>query len=83
MMGEMADADDMDAEVRARHAALRERNFREVVEKGVTYGQPHSEPIEEGETDTAFTVGGRRFGTVADKVDGGYRLNGRKFFVSL
>ena len=83
MMGEMADAHDMDAEVRARHAVLRERNFREVVEKGVTYGQPHSEPIEEGETDTAFTVGGRRFGTVADKVDGGYRLNGRKFFVSL
>src|SRR3989442_3086092 len=28
-------------------------------------------------------MGGRRFGTVARKVDGGYVVNGRKFFVSL
>lgn len=83
MMGEMADAHEMSAEKRARHGELRARNFREVAEKGVFYGQPHSEPIEQGETDKVFTVGGRRFGTVADKVEGGYRLNGRKFFVSL
>ena len=36
-----------------------------------------------GQTDTALTVGGRRFGTTARKVDGGYVLNGHKFFVSL
>ena len=83
MMGEMADAHEMSDEKRARHGALRGKNFREVVEGGVYYGQPHSEPVEEGETDKIFTVGGRRFGTIADKVDGGYRLNGRKFFVSL
>ncbi len=83
MMGEMADAHEMSEEKRARHGELRAINFREVVEKGVYYGQPHSEPVEEGETDKIFTVGGRRFGTIADKVDGGYRLNGRKFFVSL
>ena len=83
MMGEMADAYEMGAEMRARHEELRAVNFREVVEQGVYYGQPHSEPIEEGETDQVFTVGGRRFGTTADKVEGGYRLNGRKFFVSL
>ncbi len=83
MMGEMADSHEMSGEKRARHAALRAANFREVVEQGVYYGQPHSEPIEEGETDKVFTVGGRRFGTTAQKVDGGYRLNGRKFFVSL
>jgi alkylation response protein AidB-like acyl-CoA dehydrogenase len=83
MMGEMADAHEMSAAKRARHGELRARNFREVVEQGVYYGQPHSEPVEEGETDRVFTVGGRRFGTIADKVDGGYRLNGRKFFVSL
>ena len=83
LMGEMADSHEMSDEKRARHAELRERNFREVVETGVYYGQPHSEPVEEGETDKVFTVGGRRFGTTADKVDGGYRLNGRKFFVSL
>jgi alkylation response protein AidB-like acyl-CoA dehydrogenase len=83
MMGEMADAHDMDDVKRSRHEDLRGRNFREVVADGVYYGQPHSEPIEEGETDQIFTVGGRRFGTTADKVAGGYRLNGRKFFVSL
>ncbi len=83
MMGEMADAHEMSDEKRARHAVLRAKNFREVVEEGAYYGQPHSEPVEEGETDQVFTVGGRRFGTTADKVDGGYRLNGRKFFVSL
>ena len=83
LMGEMADAHDMSDEKRARHEALRAQNFREVAEKGVYYGQPHSEPVEEGETDKVFSVGGRRFGTTARKVDGGYRLNGRKFFVSL
>ena len=83
LMGEMADAHEMSDEKRARHEALRAQNFREVAEKGVYYGQPHSEPVEEGETDKVFSVGGRRFGTTARKVDGGYRLNGRKFFVSL
>ncbi len=83
MMGEMADAHEMSEGKRARHTELRARHFREVVEENVYYGQPHSEPVEEGETDKVFTVGGRRFGTIADKVDGGYRLNGRKFFVSL
>ena len=83
MMGEMSDPHEMSAEKRARHAKLRAANFREVVERGVYYGQPHSEPVEEGETDQVFTVGGRRFGTRAAKVAGGYRLNGRKFFVSL
>jgi alkylation response protein AidB-like acyl-CoA dehydrogenase len=83
MMGEMADRHPMDAATRARHEALRAQKFRQVVQQGVFYGQPHSEPVELGETDTAFAVGGRRFGTTADKVDGGYVVNGRKFFVSL
>lgn len=83
MMGEMADTHDMSEVKRARHEVLRTANFREVIEKDVYYGQPHSEPVEEGETDKVFTVGGRRFGTTADKTEGGYLLNGRKFFVSL
>ena len=83
LMGEMADRYEMPAEKRARHERLRAEKFREVVEEGVFYGQPHSEPVEEGETDTAFSVGGRRFGTEARKVEGGYRVTGRKFFVSL
>src|SRR5262245_24242328 len=83
MMGEIADTMPMSAPVRERHEKLRAAKFREVVERGVFYGQPHSEPVEQGQTDTALAVGGRRFGTTARKVDGGYVVNGRKFFVSL
>ncbi len=83
MMGEVADAMPMAEDIRARHEELRARKFREIVEHGVFYGQPHSEPVELGQTDTALTVGGRRFGTTARKVDGGYVITGRKFFVSL
>jgi alkylation response protein AidB-like acyl-CoA dehydrogenase len=69
--------------MRERHEQLRAARFREVVEEGAFYGQPHSEPVEQGETDTKLGVGGRRFGTSARKVAGGYVVNGRKFFVSL
>ncbi len=83
MMGEIADAMPLPAAARERHEKLRAAKFREVIERGAFYGQPHSEPVEQGQTDTALSVGGRRFGTVARKVDGGYVLSGRKFFVSL
>jgi len=68
--------------VRERHEELSARRYREVVEEGVFYGQPHSEPVETGSADQ-LQVGGRRFGTRAERVDGGYLVNGRKFFVSL
>jgi alkylation response protein AidB-like acyl-CoA dehydrogenase len=83
MMGVLADDMAMDPAARERHETLRAVKYREVVEDGVFYGQPHSEPVEQGETDTRLSVGGRRFGTTARKVDGGYVVNGRKFFVSL
>jgi alkylation response protein AidB-like acyl-CoA dehydrogenase len=83
MMGEMADAMPMPAVARERHEQRRARIYRDVVERGVFFGQPHSEPVEQGQTDTALAVGGRRFGTTARTVDGGYVVNGRKFFVSL
>jgi alkylation response protein AidB-like acyl-CoA dehydrogenase len=83
MMGPIADNMAMPAAVRERHEALRAAKYREVVTDGAFYGQPHSEPVEEGETDSKLGVGGRRFGTTARKVDGGYVVNGRKFFVSL
>jgi alkylation response protein AidB-like acyl-CoA dehydrogenase len=83
MMGPIADNMAMPPAVRARHEKLRSAKFREVVEEGAFYGQPHSEPVEQGETDTNLGVGGRRFGTTARRVDGGYLVNGRKFFVSL
>jgi alkylation response protein AidB-like acyl-CoA dehydrogenase len=83
MMGWIADRIEMSPAARERHEKLRAVKYREVVEQGVFYGQPHSEPVEQGETDTTLTVGGRRFGTTARKVEGGYVVNGRKFFVSL
>src|SRR5215472_2243190 len=83
MMGPIADSMPMSPTVRERHEKLRAAKFREVVEDGAFYGQPHSEPVEQGETDANLGVGGRRFGTTARKVDGGYAVNGRKFFVSL
>jgi alkylation response protein AidB-like acyl-CoA dehydrogenase len=83
MMGEIADVMPMPPSVRERHDKLRAAKYREVLERGAFYGQPHSEPVEQGETDTKLSMGGRRFGTTARKVDGGYVVNGRKFFVSL
>jgi alkylation response protein AidB-like acyl-CoA dehydrogenase len=83
MMGPFADGMPMAPAMRERHERRRAGKYREVVEDGAFYGQPHSEPVEEGETDTGLDVGGRRFGTTAQKVDGGYVVNGRKFFVSL
>lgn len=83
MMGPIADAMAMPPAARERHERLRAARYREVVEDGAFYGQPHSEPVEHGATDTALAVGGRRFGTTAEKVAGGYLVNGRKFFVSL
>ena len=43
--------------------------------------QRHGGPVESG-TEDQLSVGGRRFGTQAKRVDGGYLVNGRKFFVS-
>src|ERR1700676_4361859 len=83
MMGPIADDMAMPSAQRERHEKLRAVKYREVIEEGAFYGQPHSEPVEQGETDTTLAVGGRRFGTTARKVDGGYVVNGRKFFVSL
>ena len=83
MMGPIADAMAMAPAARARHETLRAARYREVVEDGAFYGQPHSEPVEHGETDASLAVGGRRFGTTAKKVEGGYVVDGRKFFVSL
>ena len=82
MMGTLMQGIALPPDVRERHEARRARRYQEVVEHGVFYGQPHSEPVETGQSDQ-LAVGGRRFGTRAERVDGGYLVNGRKFFVSL
>jgi alkylation response protein AidB-like acyl-CoA dehydrogenase len=82
MMGEVADQMVLSAEARGLHEQRRAKLFRQVVEDGVVYGQPHSEPVEQGPADR-LRAGGRRFGTRAERVAGGYVVTGRKFFVSL
>src|SRR6185312_11211185 len=58
MMGALADDMPMSAAARGRHEELRAAKFREVIADGAFYGQPHSEPVEQGETDTALRMGG-------------------------
>ncbi len=82
MMGPLMTGLELPPEVGERHEELSARRYREGVEHGVFYGQPHSEPVESGSADQ-LQAGGRRFGTRAEQVDGGYLVNGRKFFVSL
>ena len=81
MMGPLMHGLELPPEVRERHQELSGQRYREVVEQGVFYGQPHGEPVESGNEDQ-LNVGGRRFGTRAERVDDGYLVNGSKFFVS-
>ena len=81
MMGPLMDGLELPQEVWGRHKELSAKRYTEVVEQGVFYGQPHSEPLESGSPDQ-LDIGGRRFGTTAKRVNGGYTVNGNKFFVS-
>lgn len=81
MMGPLMDGLELPQEVWGRHKELSAKRYTEVVEQGVFYGQPHSEPLESGSPDQ-LDIGGRRFGTTAKHVNGGYTVNGNKFFVS-
>jgi alkylation response protein AidB-like acyl-CoA dehydrogenase len=74
--GDMADALDMTPEQRADHEAHRSLHFQRIVQQGKVYAQPFSEG-------GAAAAGAAPWGTVAVKVDGGYRINGRKIFASL
>ena len=81
MMGPLMDGLELPQEVWGRHKELSAKRYTEVIEQGVFYGQPHSEPLESGSPDQ-LDIGGRRFGTTAKHVNGGYTVNGNKFFVS-
>ena len=74
--GVLADGIAMDEAQRAEHARRRELHFARVVEGGAIYAQPFSEG-------SAAAAGRAPFGTTARKVDGGWRINGRKIFASL
>ncbi len=74
--GFIADALDMTPEQRADHERCRAVHFKRIAEEGKVYAQPFSEG-------GAAAAGKAPFGTLATKVDGGYRITGRKIFASL
>ncbi len=74
--GALADDLDMSAEDRATHTQRRKVHYRRIVENGAVYSQPFSEG-------GAAAAGVVPFSTKAVKVDGGWRINGKKIFASL
>ena len=74
--GLLADDLEMTAEQRKEHERYRAVHFNRVVKEGAIYAQPFSEG-------SAAAAGKAPFGTLAAKVDGGWRINGRKIFTSL
>ena len=74
--GLLADDLDMTAAQKAEHERYRAVHFNRVVKEGAIYAQPFSEG-------SAAAAGKAPFGTLAAKVDGGWRINGRKIFASL
>jgi alkylation response protein AidB-like acyl-CoA dehydrogenase len=74
--GPLADDLDMSSDERAQLEGLRGLHFRRVVEEGKVYAQPFSEG-------SAAAAGKAPFGTLAAKVEDGWKVNGKKIFASL
>jgi alkylation response protein AidB-like acyl-CoA dehydrogenase len=74
--GAIADMLDMTPEQRADHEAKRAVHYERIVKQGKVYSQPFSEG-------GAAAAGKAPWGTLAEKVDGGYVVSGRKIFASL
>ena len=74
--GLIADALEMTPEQRADHERIRALHFGRVIREGRVYAQPFSEG-------GAAAAGKAPWGTRAIKVDGGYRVVGKKIFASL
>jgi alkylation response protein AidB-like acyl-CoA dehydrogenase len=74
--GPLADDLDMTAEQRAVHEQYRAGHYARVVKDGSIYAQPFSEG-------SAAAAGRAPFGTLAEKTEGGWIINGRKIFASL
>ena len=76
--GALADDLDMAPHEREQHRRRRALHYRRVVAEGALYAQPFSEGgIYDG------TARMTPFSTVAQRVAGGWRINGRKIFASL
>ncbi len=74
--GYMLDQFDLDAEQRAKHTQNRAIHYNRILNEGAIYSQPFSEG-------GAAAAGAKAFGTTALRVEGGWRVNGKKIFASL
>jgi alkylation response protein AidB-like acyl-CoA dehydrogenase len=74
--GVLSDDLDMTPAQRAEHDAHRAIHFARTVKEGAIYAQPFSEG-------SAAAAGRAPFGTTATRVEGGWRINGKKIFASL
>jgi alkylation response protein AidB-like acyl-CoA dehydrogenase len=74
---QMADDLAMSPADRESHERNRQAVYRRVLEEGAIFAQTFSEPSH------AAAAGRAPFGTTARKVDGGWRVDGRKHFASL
>ena len=74
--GALSDDLEMTAAQRAEHEKHRTIHFKKIVSDGALYAQPFSEG-------SAAAAGRAPFGTTATRVDGGWRINGKKIFASL
>jgi alkylation response protein AidB-like acyl-CoA dehydrogenase len=74
--GSLLDKLNLNAKVQAEHKAMRRLHYDRILNDGKVYAQPFSEG-------GAAAAGFKAFGTTALKVDGGWRINGKKIFASL
>lgn len=74
--GALTDDLDMDTGTRAEHRRRRDIHYKRILDDGAIFAQPFSEG-------GAAAAGVVPFSTKAEKVDGGWRINGKKIFASL
>ena len=74
--GDLLDQLELDDDTRAKHHEMRSLHYNRILKEGKIYAQPFSEG-------GAAAAGFKAFGTTALKVDGGWRINGKKIFASL
>ncbi len=74
--GSLLDELELAPDIRAQHETMRRLHYKRILDEGKIYSQPFSEG-------GAAAAGFKAFGTTALKVDGGWKVTGKKIFASL
>ena len=74
--GLLTDDLEMDDSTRTMHKQNRSVHYQRILTEGAIYSQPFSEG-------SSAAAGATAFATIAHKVEGGWRVNGKKIFASL